>query len=222
MRLKISILMILSLIFTNSLMADAREENPFQIQYLPTNGVSVGYHISKSIYLGASYTNNVTFTDDFSYQFEDRKYDQKGHDETEYHQGTSTTLDFRYSPWDIGLYFNLSYLIEGESNTESKFDKENRQIGDNLYDTALTIKVEREEWSGAAIGGGYNHVFESGISLGIGAMVGLTKREDPKITITTDTGVTLSTSDKNQLIKDIEKEEYDYVGSGYIAIGYNF
>ena len=68
----------------------------------------------------------------------------------------------RWSPYIVaGLVFNNADI------ETMRFDHRERQIGDNTYDTELTIVQQRERGFAPALGCGYRYDFDNGLSINI-------------------------------------------------------
>ncbi len=188
--------------------------------------MSAGVHISKTFYLGVyTLTGRVITTDtEDDNNKEDEKYDQPGFDNQKNEIGMRQVYEIRISPWELGFYFSFGYLHANEDKFTSTFLQTQRIIGGNTYDTALEIEVVHPEYSGPALGFGINHVFAGGISLGTGMTFGTRQRKRPEVTVTSTTeGITISQSDLDKLIEDVEDEEMQYPAvSAHLSIGYNF
>lgn len=247
MKLRSIVLLISILLFSFSwTYADYREERPLQLQmsiggggigsigYGPGVGGHVGYQITKLIYLGA--TSHAIFRDredfdDESYGRDNKNkeyhknevYGQEGAEKQEKNVSSRHLVEMRFAPWDFGLYFSAGVLYNGYDKTNVTYEKQLRLIGDNAYTTALEATVEHEEWLGPAAGIGYNHVFENGISLGIGANFGLTHPQTPEVEVKAlDSDETVAEADLEDWKDKIEHNEKRFPHMFSMSIGYNF
>ena len=220
---------------------DYRASRPFQFQFLvamgsyspkgsfgPGGGVHIGYHISDTVYLGLSLTQQAQGKKKFRDQDENkynpnRVYGQDNAESTESKIGPRSVLEMRVFPWDFGLYFSGGLLYAGKEEYRTLYEKELRVIGKNSYTTALQADVEYDEWAGSSIGIGFNHVFSGGVSIGVGGSFGLTSGITPKVTVTAiDSDTPVTEEDLDQWKGEIEDNEEGHPLLVYFALGYNF
>ena len=83
------------------------------------------------------------------------------------------------------------------------------------------MSLRQAEWSGGAIGIGFNHIFDYGLSLGIGVLANPAVQIDPEVKITYD--VEVLDADHKSLVKRVKDDFMITTPTfGYFAIGYNF
>ena len=57
------IILSLAILYAGSSFANQRNERPIQLQYLPAQGGSLGFHFTELIYFGVSSLNRIGLTD---------------------------------------------------------------------------------------------------------------------------------------------------------------
>jgi len=216
---------------------DDRENRTFNVQFVtlggrPPAGVSgghagihLGFQLSKMIYLGG------TVTRFYDSPFGNKDWKDEGWHEEPLGQedgrlldsevGSRNSIEVRIMPFDFGFYFSAGILQQGKDEAHLRFATKDRAVGDNSYNTGLEAKVKYEARTIPMMGIGFQHVFFNGIVLGVGAQVGLSKLQEPDVTVTaTNSDVTQENMDiwKSQ----IEKNEKRLPGQGYLSVGYAF
>jgi hypothetical protein len=205
--------------------ADARAQRPLQLQ-IDLLGYHVGYHFNETFYLGFTHQSNIESrrfdSDQERYLEETEMFDQKGVDNVDTTIGSRQSLELRISPFVPGVYFALGVLVLEGDKQEVDFDRRARIIGDSAYnDTDLLVTVAGKQATAPALGVGFNHVFDNGVSLGLGLLLAvLDEGETPDVTITTNNPA-VTAADLKQLQKDIE-DEHRFNGMFHLAFGYNF
>lgn len=223
---------------------ERRQSSRFQIQivqtfgsatphtFAPGAGLHLGYQLSEHFYLGltssAFYNGENIWDSEQSYNYDDdevyeynRKhvYGQEGIEETESELDPIHLLEVRLTPWDFGLYFSFGALYRGEQVSTTKFKSEQRDIGENTYTTGLEATVAYDEWYGAATGIGFNHIFESGLTLGSAVNVAL-GRQSAEVEVSATTAV--SQDDLDYWKKQIEANENQTPYLFTLSLGYAF
>ncbi len=230
--------------FTN---IQRREVNPCQMQLLldagtnltghfaPSAGLHLGYQVSKVVYVGWSFQTYYDsgefgpFGGD-NFPNDNNRYDeeyrervllgQKGARRVETDSHSKHLLEMRLFPFDFGLYFSPGIMRLGAEKRSYEFGKRKREVGDNEYtDTGLEATMEYGEWSGPTAGIGFNHIFENGFSLGVGASIGLTVQK-PEVTVASTGSVTAA--DLEIWKEEIELNEGRIPGQFSFAIGFAF
>lgn len=233
MKLKYTFL-ILVLFISTSVFADARKDNPIQTQVLFTSGsmnthpaasggsagLHLGYHFNETFYFGVSaqtyHTNKV---DRGSDPYDD--YDalgQNGVDDVNLKTGDRYQAELRVFPWTKGVYFSASALSLGKDTIKTIYDVRSRSIGANTYTVGLTADIEYKEKSAGTLGMGFQHVFNSGVSIGTGISYG--GEQEPEVEVSATGAV--AQADLDSWKKDIEDNERRTLGLFYFAVGYNF
>ena len=97
-------------------------------------------------------------------------------------------------------------------------------VGDSAYnDSGLRLDVKGKPHSAPAAGIGFNHVFDFGLSLGVGILVALTRPDKPEVTVTSSGSEPASDEDL-EAFKKVVQDEYVETGRGmlHLAVGFNF
>ena len=214
-----------------------RTEKPFQLHVVltggglnnvahgPGGGIHLGYQISKLLYLGLTskaFYNDHNFIDDSlgdRYDNETLYLGQEGAKESTSEIDPRHLIEMRFFPWNFGLYFSAGILHFGKQKSTIEFKKRTRVIGENEYKTGLTATLEYGAWTGAAAGIGFNHIFESGFSLGAGFNLGL-GLISPEVTTTSTSAV--SVADMEDWQEQIERNEKSLPHMFHFGIGYAF
>jgi hypothetical protein len=222
------LLVLASLIPVGAVMADSRAERPLQVQ-LDLSGASVGYHFSELVFVGYTQQGRVKTRDFGCFGCEDdedvRIYDQNRVDDADFSFGVRRSLEVRFSPWKFGFYFSLGILSVEQDEQRILYKEGPRVVGENAYnDSGLLLQVRAKRYEGLAGGMGINHVFESGLSLGAGFLMGLTPEETPEVTATSFGSDPASQEDLAIFKREVEDEylEFPPVGMFHLAVGYNF
>lgn len=227
------------LIATTLVYGEMRELRPLQIQYTPVSvfiwnapGISIGYHVNHLLYIGgvyqAQYTNEYTYPrGSLVSEPIDEMYGIKDAEKTQTHYGSFKAIELRVSPLlESGAFLSLLYFQMSEQTETTLFKRQERRIGKNLYTTELTIELHYPDWYSQALGFGYNHVFESGISVGVGEIFGipwLNQTQKPTVNIrsmSSDLGIT--SEDIEALKKKVKGEAVRGINKTYLSFGYNF
>lgn len=212
----------------SSAVADSRVERPLQLQF-DLSGVSIGYHFSELVYVGLTQQSSVKTQEVGCLHCNDeeksRIYDQNRVDTAKYDYGVRRSLEFRFSPWESGIYFALGALAADIDGQDVVYEEAPRVVGDSAYNsTGMRLQVESKSYTGIVAGMGINHVFDFGLSIGFGFVTGLTQEEAPDIVVTSFGSDPASDEDLEKF-KDTVEEEYlgpPTVGMLHLAIGYNF
>ena len=217
--MKKSIFLSIVLLWVGVSFANERSNRPIQLQYVVSAkwGASIGYHITKSIYLGFLYKSDYKSEDSA-----DNMHGQSGVKSTTYEREAKKLIELRFSPMENGLYLSTGYFINAKQTTKSIFKKRIRNINGTSYDTGMKIDVEHPEWGGTVIGFGYTAIFDYGFSLLFGVVGNPWVKVDPKATIY-DTDEPFQEADRQALIKHVENEtNKNNIFMISIGIGYNF
>lgn len=213
---------------TPALAMDAgRDENPVQLQFNPAfGGVNIGYHISKTFYIGVVQGNTFSYSDNNS------EYSNDENTRTEFDQSGATTsagvysqrkaVELRITPFAVGFYISAGYLTHEADEIEYSFDTRSRYIGSNYYTTGFDAKIVGEAYQSTTIGLGFNHVTKFGLSFGAGLMGGTSTERKHTVTLSSF-DVDVAAADK-QALEDRILKDFDGTGSGMLhaGIGYNF
>lgn len=201
--------------------ADARGERPIQLQ-VDGLGVSLGWHINEVLYLGVTHRAQFEarvrggyFDDD------DEIYNQRGVQDTDFEIGRRNSFEVRLSPWEHGIYFALGVLRAYGDTQDVLYDERARVVGDGAYVTGLRLQVQGKPKTAPALGFGFNHVFDFGLSFGLGFLVGLDQPEPPDIEITVTNPAVLP-SDIELFRREVERDFDDTPFLFHLAVGYNF
>lgn len=202
-----------------------RRENPLQLQINAAGGGGgLGYHFNESWFLGVSQSNPFSaFTEQSCTECDERRYyGQDGLDSTDLNWAQRQAVELRWSPWAFGFYFSLGYLkTEGDQLTLT-YDKRLRIIGENAYDTGYTAEVQGRPYGGGALGWGINHVFEMGLSLGGGFLVGWAEPQKPEVSVY-GFDQAVSQTDQDALAQDIQDNDpHTSQMMFHLSVGYNF
>ncbi len=210
---------------------------PFQMQVMvsasgnhrdrstnPGAALHLGYRVSKLMYVGltsqAFSDDNISFHDDENKRYDDEEvYGQEGVRKTTVKTDPRHLLEMRFFPWRFGLYFSAGLMHFGQEKTVTEFKSRPRIINENEYTTGLTTSLEYKEWTGAATGIGFHHMFNNGFSLSGGVNVGLATQK-PEVTIESD--VTIAAADLEEWKDQIETNEKRIPVMFNIGIGYAF
>lgn len=212
---------------------DYRAEKSLQFQIDPVGlgvqqGVRFGYHINKRFYVGIE----RLFKGEGRYGLPNRppeniwKFDRNGVVGDRAYYPKRDILDIRISPWDFGLFFSFGIIKSGEDREEIVFDRRQRSIGSNSYDTGLNIQMLQEPYTAPTIGLGINHVYRNGFSFSLGMLV-VIKNFDQNVTVTT-TNSSVIVVDQNELKREVEiylkDHPWEETSSTFFhtSIGYNF
>ena len=205
-------------------LADAREERFFQVQW-DLFGISTGFHINDLFYLGITHQPRlrVNRLDRRDFRGDDEIYDQRGVDRFDMWVGQKDAIELRISPFEHGLYFAAAVLRAKGDRQEIFYDKRARVIGAGAYVTDLRVTVQGKTQSALATGIGFNHVFEFGLSLGVGLLVGLGSTETADVQVEAPNPDTpVLQSDLDRFKREVEDDFPDVPVLFHFAIGYNF
>lgn len=220
-----------TIMFTHQVHAINRTKFPIQIQLnlgeLPHNafapGINAGYHFTEWIYLG--YILQFPFDiggDDHSINAQAPGFNGLVRSEREL--GIRQALLVRISPFKLGAFFSFGVLATNVDKEQLVFDKRVRTIGNNTYDTAVEIELERPNEVRPAAGLGFNQVFSNGISLTADIFFALGSIAEPRIAIRSDSPI--ADSDAEQLKRIISENYTDNIHNRFhlvqIGMGYNF
>lgn len=196
-----------------------------RIGYNPGGGVHLEYQISNLIAIGltsqAFYNDTNSWSDHnrHRYDYDNVYLGQEGANEAVTEIDPRHLLEVRFFPWNFGMYFSAGILHVGKQKSLVEFKKRDRIIGENEYNTGLTATLEYEAWTGGAAGVGYNYIFQSGLSLGVGFSAGFGILE-PNVTVTSTSAVT--TDDMDAWQEQIEENEMSIPHIFHFGIGYAF
>ena len=203
--------------------ADSRAERPVQLQ-ADMLGLSVGYHFSRLIYLGGTYQFGVEWNQrDDQQDGDDPLYGQQGVDKDNVDLGARSAVELRISPWEFGLYFALGALHVQGDDESVRWDVRGRRVGRGDYITGLTAKIDGKPATVPALGIGFNHVFDFGLSLAVGALVGVQRAAATDVTVTAyGADREVAASDLKRFREKIEDRYFDHPVMLHLAAGYNF
>ena len=202
--------------------ADDRVELPFQLQF-DLFGVSLGWHVSELIFIGATHRPSLEARGVDRGRFDDRSeiYNQRGVASADMELGLRNAIEVRFSPWEHGAYFAVGVLEARGDTQDVLFDERARVVGDGAYVTGLRVIVRGKDETAPAVGFGLNHVFEFGLSLAAGFLVGLTQPDAPEIVVTV-TNPNVLQSDIDKFKREVEDDFFDTPFLLHLAIGFNF
>ena len=206
--------------------ADARGERPIQMQ-VDGLGVTLGWHINELIYIGVTSQAEIESRSLRRGRFDDRDeiYNQRGVQHADESLGRRNSFELRISPWEFGFYFAFGLLRVYGDSQHVLYDERARVVGDGAYVTAIDLDVRGKPKTAGAVGFGFNHVTDFGLSLGAGILVGLDQPDPPEIDIqyTNSAGVdVVPQSDKDKFRAEVEDDFSDTPFIFHLAIGYNF
>lgn len=187
---RVFIVFLTTIMFAHQVHAASRTKFPIQIQLnlgeLPHNafarGINVGYHFSEWLYFG--YILQTPFDiggDDHSINAQAPGFN--GFVRSEGELGIRQALIAKISPFKFGVFFSLGVLATDLDKERLFFDRRVRTIGNNTYDTAVEIEIERPDAVRFAAGLGFYHVFSNGISLNADMFFALGSVAEPRISI---------------------------------------
>jgi len=212
---------------------------PFQAQFMlsaggsyhnrsvnPSVALHLGYRVSELMYLGltsqAFYNDSATLDGDEDKWYDDEEvYGQDGARETTVTADPRHLLEMRFFPFPFGLYFSAGLMHFGYEKIVTDFKSRSRIINETEYNTGLTTTLEYKEWTGAATGIGFHHLFSNGLSLSSGLNVGLNMQK-PEITIESDVDVTIAAEDLEEWESQIEANEKRIPVMFHFGVGYAF
>ena len=210
--------------------ADSRAERPLQLQ-VDLAGLTVGYHFNDLIYVGATHQLKLSGVEhDVPRGLTDScqvcpLYEQQGDLKNDLDLGARSAIEVRFSPWKFGLYFAAGVIQVQATEQHVVWDQRGRRVGQGDYITGLTADVVGGKVTAPAVGAGFNHVFEAGLSLNIGILVGLRGPDGPDVRVSaTNPGVTDDVSEADlQLFRDKVADNFpDEPVMIHLALGYNF
>ncbi len=206
-------------------LADSRAEHPLQVQF-DTGGLTLGYHFSERIYIGATQQPKIvagyTYGRKYSNGSEHEIYRQDNVHDVDLEYSPRTSLEARWSPWDIGLYFAAGVLATGADQQTVTYRDVPRVIGKTAYQSSnLKVSVKDQPQTALAAGLGYNHVFAPGFSLAAGFLVALRGSDTPDVTVSDASG-NVSQADLDRFKKKVERDNRGPQGMLHLAIGWNF
>jgi len=225
----------LAFLHANAAWADSRTQHPLQIQ-LEYYGLSVGYHFSELIYVGATRQFGVAGNRFHGRNWmggsgdghgmhdqndEDGLYGQRGVADDQFEYGDRTGIEVRFSPERFGVYLALGVLILEPDQEQVVWDERSRIVGQGSYTTGLTADIEGKRATVPAVGAGINHVFQGGLSLGAGFLYGVEKPDPPSVRVSA-TNSTVSQSDLDRLEARIRRDFNDLPVMVHLAAGFNF
>ena len=187
-------------------------------------GITVGYHF------------NENFMAEFTFQLKDylQRDDEsfnaqniglEGLNKAKETTGERMFLGLRYKPWDWSPYLTAGFVYCIEDIETMKFDKSERLIGENNYNTYITIIQKRESGFAPAFGFGYQYDFDNNISINTSfAMAFLTDIAEPDVEINSSDKI--DENDLNILTENIKSVYDDNFHNRYhifnLGIIYNF
>ena len=202
--------------------ADARGERPIQMQ-VDTIGVSLGWHIGKVVYLGVTHHADYSAHRFRRGRFDDRDeiYNQRGVQDADMDFGERNSLELRLSPWEHGFYFAVGVLKVKGDRQEVLYDERARVVGDGAYVTGMRLIVKGKPKTAGAVGLGFNHVTDFGLSLAVGFLLGVDQPDPPEIDVQVTNPAVLQT-DIDKFRAEVEDDFDDTPFMFHLAIGYNF
>lgn len=222
---------LLIITFPHLIRADNRAKFPTQIQLslgeLPHTafapGINVGYHINNLIYLG--YILQPPFnTEEGGHSVNAHAPGFDGLVSSKSELGYRQALILKLSPFQLGAFISFAVFTSDTDKEYLVFDQRVRTIGSNSYNTSVEIELERPAVVRPAIGSGFNHVFDNGISLSAEFLFAFGGIADPRISIAS--GVPIAASDREALDRKISAEFTDNIHNRYhlvqVGFGYNF
>ena len=214
-----------TILTANQALADYREERFFQLQW-DLFGISTGFHLTDLFYVGITHQPRlrVNRLDRGDFRGDDEIYDQRGVDRFDMWLGQKDAIELRISPFEFGLYFSVGVLHSKGDRQEVFYDQRPRLIGNGAYVTDLRVTVQGQSQTSLATGIGFNHVFEFGLSLGVGLLIGLgpTETADVHVEAPNPIGLVPTQSDLDHFKREVEDDFPDLPILFHFAIGYNF
>lgn len=187
-------------------------------------GVSVGYHLSKSLYLGYAFHPNRRFIFNDEYSFNGNGVNDVLID-VDSNTGNQHSLNARFSPFTAGLYgaFFINHTTEAQYELTGKPIGETFEIAGEAYTEAFDIQWDFKDRTGFGIGLGWNQVFSNGTSFDIGAGLPIdfvkTVHENVEV-IREDNAFDLDDVERIQEV--IEEEDFYFPLHIYLSLGKNF
>ena len=214
---------LLGLFTAQPAVADERVELPFQVQF-DLFGVSLGWHISELIFIGATHRPSLEARGVDRGRFDSRSeiYNQRGVSSADMELGKRNSIEVRFSPWEHGAYFAVGVLEAGGDSQDVLFDERARVVGDGAYVTGLRVIVRGKEETAPAVGFGINHVFEFGLSLAAGFLLGLTQPDEPDVVVQVLGPDSVPQSDIDKFEREVRDDFTDTPFLLHLAIGFNF
>ncbi|MDH5560901.1 MAG: hypothetical protein OEY59_08635 [Deltaproteobacteria bacterium] len=220
----------------------------YQIQYSPSeslgDGISASYQVVPhhvefygfDVVAQLRYQAAHRFKE--TYRSPKRIYEFDGVDEIISNQGQKTSLALLVSPFDFGIYVSLGLLNLGETTSEIHYNHAQREIGENIYEGNLTVKIRRNSWKGYALGFGFQQGNDIGIpylgplnnfTWGLGGMWNPNQQrlsiegadKDIKVSLT-DFDRSLDPWDEAALIRQIHQYDREYPYIFFLALGFAF
>lgn len=213
---------LLALMAAAPVLADDRAERPIQMQ-VDGLGVTLGWHISELVYVGVTHhaSTDIYNVRGGYFDEDDEIYNQRGVLDAEMRTGHSNSFEVRLSPWEHGFYFAFG-VLRVEGNTQDiLYDERARVVGDGAYVTGIRLRVQGKAKTAGALGIGFNHVFDYGLSLGAGFLIGLDQPDPPEIDVQVTNPAVLQ-SDIDKFRAEVDDDFDDTPVMFHLAIGYNF
>ena len=202
-----------------------RQSKPWSVGF--NGGFYAGYHLNETFYFSAHHAPSLRFAFEEGISNDGKPYGQDGVDRDEFQFGEGSRVSLRIFPFDNGLFFGAGWASYAKTKRTVTFDKRDRKIGDNAYDTSMKIVAESQTFSGAVAETGYDYTFDSGLVLGIAFVVprfrGEYEKEDIEVSGFSP-GVSVSQSNidkqKQKALDELNNPSVDeYVT---LKIGYDF
>jgi len=187
-------------------------------------GITIGYHFNDNLMAEFTFQlKDYLQRDDES--FNAQNIGLEGLNEAKETTGERIFLGLRYKPWDWSPYLTAGFVYCIEDIETMKFEKRERFIGENLYNTNVTIIQKRESGFAPAFGFGCQYDFDNNISINTSfAMAFLTDIVEPDVEINSSDKI--DENDLNILTENIKSVYDDNFHNRYhifnLGIIYNF
>lgn len=187
-------------------------------------GVTLGYHFNENLMAEFTFQlKDYLQRDDES--FNAQNIGLEGLNEAKETTGERIFLGLRYKPWDWSPYLTAGFVYCIEDVETMKYAKRERLIGENNYNTDVTIIQKRESGFAPAFGFGYQYDFDNNISINTSfAMAFLTDIVEPDVEINSNEKI--DENDLDILTKKIKSVYDDNFHNRYhifnLGIIYNF
>lgn len=209
--------------------AKEREEKPLQFALNMYGGGTIGYHFNSVVYLGLLQTNGFSNTTETSPQGSEetsgtyRYYGYDGASNQSVSQSMRQGVELRLTPWDVGFYIAAGFIKQGAEGETVRYDKRNRLLGENVYNTGFDAEISYPEYQGPVGGIGWNGVAESGFVFTVGFLAGAGgEQENAKVKLSNWDDA--PTDDDKATVKDEITYHANQRGGNIflIAVGYTF
>ena len=186
--------------------------------------ITVGYYLHDKIYVGAIYqfVDNIERNQE---SFDAQSIGFEGLESSKERVAQRALLHCRITPVKYGPFISFGLVFNGSDTETMQFDDRNRQIGQNMYDGEITVKLTRKSAFRPAIGLGYEYVFKNNISLNTEWTFNVFHPiPSPVIEATSDYSISENDSVEfnNHLSKEFKSNFHNRYHIFQIGVAYNF